>query len=350
MNKVLLTLVIILSAIGFATLLNFVIPIKSIETPLISEQPRPKPLLVYTFQNLKKTKFPESQITFGDVVDETPNSVSRMFYYNIPTRPGGSKMEKVSGLANIPKNPGNYPIIVMFRGYVPLDIYKPGIGTQPSAKVLAQNGFITLAPDFLGYGESASPSSLLFEDRFQTYTTALTLLSSLPTVNKGLTKVYSDKITANLDKIGIWGHSNGGHITLATLAISGVTYPTVLWAPVSKSFPYSILYYTDETDDQGKSLRLALANFEKDYNTQAFSPASYYKWIKAPIQVNQGENDEEVPVWWSNELVDNLKKDGLDVDYHTYPNADHNLLPDGWNSAINNTVDFYNTQFEKNTK
>ena len=44
---------------------------------------------------------------------------------------------------------------------------------------LSENGYITLAPDFLGYGGSDIESSNIFEARFQTYTTVLTLLKSI---------------------------------------------------------------------------------------------------------------------------------------------------------------------------
>ena len=306
----------------------------------------PKPLLAYTFDNLRKTKFPQTQITLGPVVSKNSDFISQIFYFSVPKKPNSKILERVSGLMNIPLKPGNYPVIVMFRGFVPSNIYKPGIGTQPVAAVLASHGYITLAPDFLGFGSSASSSADSFEDRFQTYTTALTLLSSLPTLNSGLSPDYKGEVTADLSKIGIWGHSNGGHIALSTLAISGVTFPTVLWAPVSVSFPYSILYYTDESDDQGMALRKALAKFETIYNTNLFSPPNYYKWIKAPIEVNQGTNDVEVPIWWSNNLVLTLKKNGLDVKYYTYSNSDHNMLPDGWSKAVLNTLAFYNSFFK----
>jgi dipeptidyl aminopeptidase/acylaminoacyl peptidase len=148
-----------------------------------------------------------------------------------------------------------------------------------------------------------------------------------------------------MTKVGIWGHSNGGHIALSTIAISGVKYPTVLWAPVSTSFPYDILYYTDESDDQGKSLRKVLAQFEETYNTDLFSPSRYYSWIKAPMEIDQGTADHEVPVWWSDDLVATLKKDKIDVTYQTYTDADHNLLPSGWSSAVLNDIAFYNQQF-----
>jgi len=297
---------------------------------------KPLPLLKYTFEDLKKTNFPASKISFGEKIDETVDYTSQMFYFEVPEKPDSQNTLKVSGLANIPKGGGSYPIIVMFRGYIPKETYKPGAGSQPSAKILAKNRFITLAPDFLGYGESASASATLFEDRFQTYTTALTLLNSLSSLKA---------IGADTTKIGIWGHSNGGHVALATLAISGVTYPTVLWAPVSKPFPYSILFYTDETDDHGKALRKSLAIFEKDYNVEAFSPANYYSWIKAPIQIHQGAGDQEVLPFWTDELVETLKKNSLKVSYFKYPGADHNLLPNGWNDAVLKEIEFYKRAF-----
>lgn len=302
--------------------------LKNKEKPKVT----PKPLLSYTFDSLKSTNFPASKIAFGEKLDETADYTSQMFYFEVPEKPGSATYLKVSGLANIPNKEGNYPIIVMFRGYIPKETYKPGAGSQPSAKILAKNGFITLAPDFLGYGESASPSATLFEDRFQTYTTALTLLASLSSLKE---------IGADTTKIGIWGHSNGGQIALSALAISGVNYPTVLWAPVSKPFPYSILFYTDEADDHGKALRKSLAIFEEDYDVELFSPANYYSWIKAPIQIHQGTADQEVLPFWTDELTKTLKKDNIDVSYFKYPGADHNLLPNGWNDAVLREVEFF---------
>lgn len=313
-------------------------------SPLARHAIKEKPLLAYTFDNLRKTKFPVSNITLGRLINNYPNALSQMFYFSVPEKPNSKIMKKVSGIINVPKTNGIYPIIIMLRGYVPPEIYKSGIGTQPVASVLAEKGFITLAPDFIGFGESDHSSKNGFEDRFQTYTTTLTLLNSLKTLNAGFSASYSG-ITGDTGKIGIWGHSNGGHIALASLAITSASYPTVLWAPVSKSFPYSILYYTDESDDQGKAIRKALASFEESYNTDLFSPPNFYKLIKAPLEVDQGANDREVPYWWSDDLVAILKKDNIDVTYNIYANSDHNLFPDGWSNAVQNTINFYNAHF-----
>ena len=314
---------------------------KKFISPISIPSPTEKPLLAYTFENLKKTQFPHNKIVLDRPYSKTASSTSQIFYFYAPKKPGGADMDRVSGLINVPINPGNYPVIVMLRGFVPDYQYAPGIGTQHVAEMLARNGYITLAPDFLGFGESSPASNDSFEARFQTYTTALTLISSLSTLNEGLQASYSGIITADITKVGIWGHSNGGHIALSILALSGKKYPTVLWAPVSKSFPYSILYYSDDADDHGKVLRAVLANFERNYDIDLFSPLQYYSWIQAPISVYQGTNDDAVPEKWSSDLITLLKKDGVDVAFHTYA-ADHNMIPT-WNAVVKDSISYFDS-------
>ncbi|MEK7534448.1 MAG: prolyl oligopeptidase family serine peptidase [Patescibacteria group bacterium] len=309
----------------------------------IGEKPaiiKEKPLDKYTFENLKKQQFKGSTIALGRTLEDGDKFTSQMFYYKVSGK-------KVSGLLNVPKSSGEYPVIVMLRGFVPKENYTTGIGTKRAGEMFATNGFIALAPDFLGYGESDKPSKNPMEERFQTYTTVVTLLSSLVNLNRGLDASYSGKIKADTLKVGIWGHSNGGQIALSVLEISGKNYPTVLWAPVSKPFPYSILYYTDEFDDRGKALRKVLANFEKDYDVELYSLTNYFDWINAPMQIHQGENDDAVPKKWSDELVDSLSKLKKEVEYFTYPDGDHNLMPNGWSQAVERSIEFYREKFSK---
>ena len=328
MNKLGIALVFILAISSIFFIKNFNSP-KEIKSPIAKE----KPLDKYAFENLKKSKFPASPITLGEILNEKEDYISQMFYINFP--------QKVTGLINVPKGEGIYPIIIMMRGFVPKEIYSTGIGTQRAGEFFARNGFITIALDFLGYGKSDNPSGNSIEERFQTYTTALNLLASLPNLNSGLIASYSGKIKADSLKVGIWGHSNGGQIALSVLEITGKNYPTVLWAPVSKPFPYSILYFTDEFDDHGKALRKVIANFENDYNIELYSPTNFYTWINAPIEIHQGEGDDAVPQKWSDQLVEDLTKLNKEVTYFTYKGADHNLLPSGWSTAVQRSLDFY---------
>ena len=297
-----------------------------------------KKLAQYSYTALQKTSFPGSQIIIDKVTKDDINFTSYIFYYY-------AKGKKVSGLMNVPKKSGNYPVIIMIRGFVDPSIYQPGVGTSHGGEVLAQNGFITLAPDFLGYGSSDKPSPDAMEDRFLTYVSVLELISSTKNLN---TALGNKSLTARFDNmhLGIWGHSNGGQIALSVLEISGKDYPTVLWAPVSKPFPYSILYYTDDIPDHGKALRKVVFDFEKDYDSEKYSPTNYFDWIKAQMQIHQGGADQEVPQKWSDALVATLKEKEGDVEYFTYPGEDHNFDQGSWDLVMQRTMAFYKKRFE----
>jgi uncharacterized protein len=161
-----------------------------------------------------------------------------------------------------------------------------------------------------------------------------------PGLKRSLLQAICYAPQANCHKLFLWGHSNGGQIALSVLAISGRLIPTALWAPVSKPFPYSILYYSDDLDDRGKMIRKAVANFEREYNADEYSVTSYYALIQAPVQIHQGTADEAVPKAWSDQLVADLKQTLTGVIYHPYTGADHNLNP-VWNTVVARDVAFF---------
>lgn len=292
-------------------------------------QIKPTPLAKYSIENLGNAKPNPSQIELGGVLKTGADFTSYEFTFSFDPALANGARKKVSGLINIPAGNGSFPVILMFRGYVDQKEYVTGMGTQHAAEVFAENGYITISPDFLGYGDSDSEAGNIFESRFQTYTTAMMLLSSVKTLEDWDRK-----------NVFIWAHSNGGQIALTTLEATGLPYPTVLWAPVSKPFPYSILYYTDESDDRGKLIRRELSEFEQNYDAEKFSITNYLDKIKAPIQLNQGTNDDAVPLEWSNLLAKELKAASVSAEYIKYTGADHNFQP-GWNFAVSNSIRFF---------
>ncbi len=292
-----------------------------------------KPLDKYTIDALSAQKFEASGIDIGDVVKDDKDFNSRIFYFWV----GG---KKVSGLVNLPKADGTYPVVVMYRGYIDREMYKTGDGTRRAGEVFAKNGFITVAPDFLGYGQSDMPSESPLEERFQTYTTAITMLESVSSINSALS-MAGINVRADATKVGIWGHSNGGQIALTVLETMGTKVPTVLWAPVSKPFPYSILYYTDDIDDHGKMLRRVVSDFEKDYDSELYSLTNYLGKINALIQIHQGTADEAVPIAWSDSLVKTLKGKGKTIDYFTYLGDDHNFTKGSWQTVVDRNIEFF---------
>lgn len=302
------------------------------QTPLISpiskENVAPRPLMKYTIDQLQQRLPKGESFTLDEpVATESSYTVYRFHFY--------TEGKRVNGLAHIPlTKQGPYPVIMQMRGYVEPSKYAPGIGTKRSAEMYASNGFVSLAPDFLGYGGSDNPSQDVFEERFQTYTTVLDLLSLL-------SKVWFIDST----KIGLWGHSNGGHIALTILTITQKPYPTTLWAPVSKPFPYSILYYTDEAPDFGKALRKKLSLFESLYDVDQYSYWQYLDRIQAPLLIHQGTEDDAVLKSWSDQLVAQLTKFDKQVVYKVYTSADHNMSG-VWNTVVKNDLNFFETNLK----
>jgi dienelactone hydrolase len=306
---------------------------KSPDSPIA--QIKPRPLDKYTLDNLTKAKIAPAEIEVGEALKGDTDFTSYLFSFSLDPTLTNKEKKKVTGLINIPAGEGPFPLIVMFRGYVDQEIYKTGTGTQRAGEYFARNGYATIAPDFLGYAGSDSEAGNIFESRFQTYTTALTLLSSLQSI-----KQWNGK------DVFIWGHSNGGQIALSLLEVTGLGYPTVLWAPVSKPFPYSILYYTDESEDRGKLIRHELAEFEQTYDPDLYAIDLNYERIKAPIELHQGTADNAVPREWSDELNKRLKNLDLDIEYFVYSGADHNLSP-AWNTVVARNLAFFTKQLTK---
>lgn len=239
----------------------------------------------------------------------------------------------VSGMINYwPEKSSLSKVIIMIRGYAEKDGYYPGYGTWKVADELAKAGYVTISLDFLGYGNSEAESSDVLEARFHKVIEVLDLIQSvkqLPWVDKS--------------KIGIWAHSNGGQIVMSVLEITGEKYPTILWAPMTRSFPNSLIETADPGEDKEKAI--AFVNlFEKYYDSRRYAFENYYEWINAPILIQQGTLDSQVKVLWQQEVVDKLNLLNKNVELQIIAGADHNM--NGlWAETVERDVEWFNSHF-----
>lgn len=332
-------------------------------SPKISEKIKQKdlPLLQYSIENLAKKEFKTSKpLKIEKVISEDLEKkiFTLLFTYE-------SQGKNISGAFNlkIDDKTANKPVIIMIRGYVPPEGYFTGAGTKNAATVFAENDYLTLAPDFLGFGISDGEPKDTWEARFIKVVNVIDLIKTVqefPEIDLGTIKNFPiKKISLDASKIGIWGHSNGGQIAVSTLEVLGSNLPTTLWAPVLAPFPYSIMYFTDENDDEGKEARKYLSQFEADYDVFDFSLTKHLDRLNGPIQIQHGTNDDSALVSWTEEFLAKVDlenesratassesatrsatKNEIKIDFYKYPGANHNLQPN-WDEAIQKDLSFF---------
>jgi hypothetical protein len=151
------------------------------------------PLAKYTIENLSKTNIIPGKFKLYKSAKESEKFLTKIFHYDFNPDPEKLYIKTTTGQINIPKEEGHFPIIIMLRGYIDQSLYRTGDGTRNSASMFAENGYITIAIDFLGYAESDQESEDIFETRFQTYTTVLSLIKSLDQIEKWNGKIDIDE-------------------------------------------------------------------------------------------------------------------------------------------------------------
>ncbi|HAU99398.1 MAG: putative peptidase [Microgenomates group bacterium GW2011_GWF2_45_18] len=282
-----------------------------------------------SFETLSTTPFypqPFSELKKLEVTEKYRSSI-----VSFPTISGN-----VSAVLYVPQGKGPFPVIVLLRGYVDKDKYVSGTGTKRAAMYFAEKGYLTISPDFLGFGLSDPEPNDTMMARFEKPRTVLQLLASLSSIE-----------LADPKNVGIWAHSNGGQIAISVLEISKQAYPTTLWAPVSEAFPQSILQYVDELDDKGAYLKSELEKFALTYTYEDFDIGAHLDSIQTNLQVHQGVEDEEVPVNWSDTFVKNMKDRTQKVEYYTYPRENHNFTRGSVNTLLERDLIFFERNLRK---
>lgn len=335
--------------------------------PWSGEKSQPISYEPYSLLNLPNYPFATSMITVGEMIQQTENYREYLFTYN-------TFGQKMSGLLTTPANldliTSQSPVVIMLRGWAPTENYISGIGTSPMARQLAMQGYLTLAPDFLGYGQSDPDLADTWLGRFIKPINVIELMKTVQ--SSGITGP-DFKLNTN-PPLGIWAHSNGGQIALSVLEIIQQPIPTVLWAPMTAPFPYSILYFGWEEEDEGKAQRKWISLFEDNHDVHQFSITQHIDKLIAPLQFHHGSADiAALQDWTTNftqkiDIENQFRESQLDVNtsttsgntkqainlspieyqYYKYQGADHNLRPlNNWNLAVQRSIDFFNKWLNK---
>ena len=266
----------------------------------------------------------------------------------------------VSGRLSIPAAGNIKGIVMMLRGHQRPSGYYTGKGTENPAKVYLEHGWAIIAPDFFGYASSSPTPPPSFLHQFYSTINAVELYKSLELASEAQSTAVSnspvfqynpsvprpDRITlpARLNKIVVWGHSNGGQVALHFLQVIQKPVTTVLWAPVSLSFPDSAGHYGRGSE--------WVDNFKELYQAEDFAFINFLDKIAdgTRIRLNHGDNDASTPKAWSDALSkavedENIRRDSIGrgriiLRYQVYRGANHNLNP-FWSTILPRDVTFW---------
>lgn len=254
---------------------------------------------------------------------------------------------KIYGLLTIPngdKPKTGWPVILFNHGYIPPDIYRTTERYVAYVDVFARDGFIVFKPDFRGNGSSEGQPEGAY------YSPAYTVddLNALASIKK-----YKD---ADPNRVGIWGHSLGGNITLRDLVVRpNDVKAAVIWGGVVGSYEDLMYNWQRRVTFQPSPPEMALRNRSRGNLIQKYGdprtnsafwnsvdPTHFLADIKVPIQLDAGAEDEEVPVDFSKGLYQKLKLLNKNVELFTYEGGDHNISSPNFEVAMQRSLDFFN--------
>lgn len=252
---------------------------------------------------------------------------------------------KIYALLTVPrgaKPASGWPVIVFNHGYIPPAAYRTTERYVAHVDVLARGGYIVYKPDYRGHGSSEGEA----RGGYGTPDYTVDVLNALASIRQ-----YKD---ADPGRMGMWGHSMGGHITLRAMVVSKEIKAGVIWAGVVASYPDLITKWRSPvpTEIPRSSLRWR-EDLEKQYGTFAsnpqfwasISPISYVADLSGPLQLHHGTKDADVPYDFSKTLNEEVKKAGKPVEFYTYEGDDHNLLKN-FNLAIYRSLEFFNNNLK----
>lgn len=288
---------------------------------------------------MRQKSYPASVITIEKTLEPGANYNRYVVSYT-------SEGLKIYGLLTVPsgqKPAGGWPVILFNHGYIPPNSYSTISSYAIMVDPLAQAGYIVFKPDYRGNGNSqGSPTQPYITPDY--VTDSMNALAAI--------KAYKD---ANPHKIGVFGHSMGGNITLHELVMSHDFKAADIAAGVVGDESDLISWWnqrfaTNSIVGNDLATYYIIQQMVKRYGTpstdpsywNAIDPTQFISYINEPVQIQVGTADEDVPVNFSSSLADLLKKNNKQLNYLTYPGADHNLAPDTA-AAMAQTVEFFNT-------
>ncbi len=300
-------------------------------TPLSTATPTPFPMSI---QAMREGSYPGSDITLEQELAAGANY--RRYYASYL-----SQGLKIYGLLTAPVGDppaGGWPAIVFNHGYIPPKQYVTTERYVAYVNALASHGYIVFKIDYRGNDRSEGEAHGAYGDPGYTVD-VLNAVASLERFSQ-----------ANPHKIGMWGHSMGGYLTLRAMVISPDIKAGVIWAGVVGSYADMLCCWRHPgpppTPIPGAP------HWRQDWTARFGTPAqnpafwdsisatAYLADLSGPLQLHHDQQDSEVPFDFSRQLAEKGEAAGKTVELYLYPGDDHNLAQ-SFSAAMQRTLEFF---------
>lgn len=301
-------------------------------TPVPTTTPVPHPLDIH---GMRARQYPGSVIVIEDVLD--PGVGYNRYYVSYL-----SEGLKIYALMTVPAGETpltGWPVIIFNHGYIPPDVYRTTERYIAYVDLIARSGYIVLRSDYRGHDRSEGVAGGAYSRPDYT----IDILNAVASM-----KMYPD---ADPNRIGMWGHSMGGYITLRSMVISKDIKAGVIWAGVVGSYP-DLLYNwrrgptasPDSTPRPGSWRSTLVETYGSPEENPEFwasiSANSYLTEISGPIQLHHGTADTDVPVEFSETLFYQMLEADQIVELYKYDGDNHNIS-NYFTSAMVRTIEFF---------
>lgn len=287
-----------------------------------------------SIEYMRQQTYPGSGIT----IEQTLPSGSNYNQYIASYKSDGLKIYALLTVPQGLKPKNGWPVIIFNHGYIPPNQYRTTERYVAYIDAFARNGYIVFKPDYRGHGNSEGKA----EGGYGSNAYTIDVLNALASLKK-----YKE---ADLNRIGMWGHSMGGGITLRSMVISKDIKAGVIWAGVVGSYSDLLNNWRRRSVPRdaphwATSWRQRLIDQygEPSKNPElwnSISANSYVEDISGPIQLHHAKDDSHVPFIFSEKLNLQLKETSKNVEFYTYEGDDHNLT-NSFDAAMERSIESF---------
>ena len=286
---------------------------------------------------MRARNYPGSDIVIEKTLDPGVN-YSR---YYVSYRSEGLKIYALMTIPNGEKPATGWPVIIFNHGYIPPEIYRTTERYVAYVDLIARSGYIVFRSDYRGHDQSEGEA----RGAYSTPDYTVDVLNAVASMKR-----YPD---ADPNRIGMWGHSMGGYITLRSMVISKDIKVGVIWGGVVASYPDLLTKWrrgpgAAPTPTPSASLRSWRFSLVEQYGSPEENPEfwnsisanSYLSDISGPLQLHHATTDEEVPVEFSETLYYQMLAANKYVELYKYDGDNHNIS-NSFGTAMGRTIEFF---------